>query len=348
MALLSLAWARDPAYSLGEIRAEIGYDFLFFFSFFTLTRERWQWNLLRGALLAGMITMAGIAAWLYARTQDLNIDSPLGGVLTSSTHLVTIFPLLLAAIYEFRRNIRALAFGILAVSAALCIGYFTFNRNFILAIDACALTMAWLLVRGQLSGWRRLAIFAVAAAIAVGASGAFLLSVAQQRATYEHVDTTVQETLERDPRWALWNFSLDLIHEHPFTGTGFGRFASHGSYLEKFPDDPLNSHAHNPFLNYAVQMGIGGVAVLLFLLLSVLREFWMIWRSENPQVSLIGGTGMAMLIGVLVKSQVEDLWIRQNGYLFWALTGMMLGYAHCLRQNQRAQSAEVHDGALGT
>src|SRR5256885_13749815 len=50
MALLSLTWARDAAYSLGEIRAEIGYDILYFLAFFMLTRERWQWNLFRGAL----------------------------------------------------------------------------------------------------------------------------------------------------------------------------------------------------------------------------------------------------------------------------------------------------------
>src|SRR6185369_14470902 len=50
MALLSLAWARDAAYSLAEIRAETGYDILCFVAFFALTRERWHWNLFRGAL----------------------------------------------------------------------------------------------------------------------------------------------------------------------------------------------------------------------------------------------------------------------------------------------------------
>jgi len=333
MALLSLAWARDPAYSFGEIRAEIGYDIVYFVAFFALTRERWQWNLFRGALLAGLAAMTGIAVWLYSRTQDLNADSPLGGVLTICTHLVTVLPLLLAAMFEFRGNSRALAVGMVAVIAALSVGYFTFNRNFILAIDASGLTMALLLIRRQVSGRRQLAMFTLAVAIAFAASGVFLLSVAQQRAGTENVDATVQATFERDPRWALWNFSLELIRERPVTGVGFGRFAAHGSYLEKFPEDRLNSHAHNPFLNYAVQMGIGGVAVLLFLLLSLFREFWKLWRCDDPQVSLIGVAGLAMVIGVLVKSQSEDLWIRQNGYLFWALTGIMLGYAHRLRRN---------------
>jgi O-antigen ligase len=333
MALLSLAWARDPVYSFGEIRAEIGYDIVYFVAFFALTRARWQWNLFRGALLAGLAAMTGIAVWLYSRTQDLNADSPLGGVLTICTHLVTVLPLLLAAMFEFRGNIRALAVGIVAVIAALSVGYFTFNRNFILAIDASGLTMALLLIRRRVSGPWQLAMFTLAVAIAFAASGVFLLSVAQQRAGTENVDATVQATFERDPRWALWDFSLDLIRERPVTGVGFGRFAAHDSYLDKFPEDRLNSHAHNPFLNYAVQMGIGGVVVLLFLLFSLFREFWKLWRCNEPQVSLIGVAGLAMVIGVLVKSQSEDLWIRQNGYLFWALTGIMLGYAHRLRRN---------------
>ena len=346
MALLSLVWARNPAYSLGEIRVEIGYDILYFLAFFALTRERWHWNVFRGALLMGLATMTGIAVWIYARTHDLNVDSPLGGVLPICTHLVTMFPLLLAAMFEYRGNIRAFAFGILSVIAVLSVGYFTFNRNFIFAIDACGLTMALLLIRRRVIGRRQLAIFTLAATVAIAASGAFLLSVAQQRAGTENVDKTVDATFERDPRWDIWQFSFALIREHPFTGVGFGRFAAHDLYKKKFPADILNSHAHNPFLNYAVQMGIGGATVLLFLLFSVFREFWKLWRYDEPQVSLIGLTGLAMVIGVLVKSQTEDLWIRQNGYMFWALTGMMLGYAHRLRRKLPPVSTESNRGAL--
>jgi hypothetical protein len=47
-------------------------------------------------------------------------------------------------------------------------------------------------------------------------------------------------------------------------------------------------------------------------------------------VRLIGVTGLALLTGVLLKAQTDDLWGRHNGYLFWALTGMMLGHAHRL------------------
>lgn len=331
MALLSLAWARDPGYSLSEIRVEVGYDIVYFLSFFALTRERRDWNVFRGTLLAGLATIAVLAVWLYARTHDLDTDSFLGGIVSISTHLVTIFPLLVAAMIEFRRNYPALAATLIVAAAALGVGYFTFNRNFILAIDAIALTMAVMLVRHRAAGRQRLAIVAFAVAIVIS-SGLFFRSVVQHRAG--DVDTTVQSALQSDPRLSIWQFSLELIREHPFTGVGFGRFAAADSYREKYPHERANAHAHNPFLNYAVQMGIGGVAVLLLLLFSLAREFWVLWKSDLLQIRLIGAAGMAMLVGVIVKTQTSDLWGRQHGYLFWALTGMMLGYAHRLRRNQ--------------
>jgi O-antigen ligase len=281
--------------------------------------------------------MTGIAACVYSRTHDLNVDSHLGGILSASTHLVTVFPFLVAGMFEFRRSIPALATGLVAATAALGVGYFTFNRNFILAIDALGLTMAVLLIRRHIVGRRSMAILTLAGGIAVVSSGLFFQSVVLHRSG--NADTTVRSALENDPRLSIWRFSLDLIREHPLTGAGFGRFAAVDSYRGRFPEDRTNAHAHNPFLNYAVQMGIGGVVILLFLLCSLVREFWKLWECDQAQVRLIGLTGLAMIAGVLVKTQTDDLWGRQHGYLFWALTGMMLGYAHRLYRHPRPDAA---------
>ena len=332
MALVSLAWARNPAYSLGEIRAEIVFDIVYFLAFFALARESRHWNLFRGALVAGLAAIAGIAVWVYDPTEALNIDSYLGGVLSMSTHLVTVFPLLLVAAFEFRKDSRALGVAVLSAVAILIVGYLTFNRMFILAIVICSLAVAVTLFGRHLSGPRHLAIIPAAAAVFAGASLLFFISVAQHRAGTENVDKTVRTTVESDPRWTIWKFSAGLIREHPLSGEGFGLFAAQDLYRARFPGKAQRefTHAHNPFLNSAVQMGVGGVAVLLFLLFCLFREFWKLWRSDRTQVSLIGSAGLAMLIGVLVKAQTDDLWGRHNGYLFWALTGMMLGYGHRL------------------
>jgi len=341
MALLSLAWARNPAYSLGEIRAEIGYDIVYFLAFFALTRDIRHWNLFRAALLAALTVMTGIAVWLYAQTGDLNVNSRLGGVLSISTYLVTIFPVLLVAAFEVRSDRRALGVAILAVGAALLVGYFTFNRMFILAVVACSLTIVVTMVRGRVLELARRKALAAGVTILLGASVLFFVSVVQRRAETDYADKMMRTSVEKDPRWAAWQFSVGLIRERPFSGVGFGLFAAEDLYRVRFKEgmERAITHAHNPFLNYAVQMGIGGLLVLVFLLLSLFREFWKLWRAGPTQVSLIGATGLAMFVGVLLKAQPDDLWGRHNGYLFWALTGMMLGYAHRLLREPGCASA---------
>jgi O-antigen ligase len=331
MALVSLLWARSPAYTLGEIRAEIVYGIVYFLAFFALTRGQWHWNVLRGALLAGLVVLSALGAWQYASTGDLNLDTVLGGVLSISSYLVTVLPLLLVGAIEFRRDRRVLALVVAAAIAALLVGYLTFNRAFILAVDACALALAAALLWRHRSP-RRLGLAAAAAVALLVVSAAFFYSVAQYRAQTMPGGATVQSTMQGDPRWKVWTYSAGLIREHPFTGTGFGLFAAIDLYRIRFNQgiELANTHAHNPFLNYAVQMGAEGVAVLAFLLFCLFREFWRLWRSDHPQVRLIGAAGLAMMVGVLVKAQPDDLWGRHSGWLFWALTGMMLGYGHRL------------------
>ncbi|MEO8004760.1 MAG: O-antigen ligase family protein [Betaproteobacteria bacterium] len=329
LALLSLLWARSVAYSVSEIRVEVVYDIAFFLSFFALTRERLQWNVFRGALLAGLATLAIMAIGFFARTRDLNLNSILGGVMSISTHIVAVFPLLVATLFEFRGNTRARVIGGLVVIFVLTAGYLTFNRNFIVAIDAVVLTMVLAAIWLRRTDRKHTVTLGLVAAIWIAASGLFFMSVVQQRA--DEVKAPVESALKSDPRLGIWQFSVGLIHEQPFTGAGFGRFAAVDSYREKFPNDAANAHAHNPFLNYAVQMGIEGALLLAFLMFTVAREFSKLAKDLLPEVGLIGIAGLGMVVGVLVKTQTDDLWGRQHGYLFWALTGMMLGYAHRLR-----------------
>jgi hypothetical protein len=51
MALLSLSWALDPAYTLGEIKNEIGYTMLAFFTFYNLTQGEREWKLWNRVLI---------------------------------------------------------------------------------------------------------------------------------------------------------------------------------------------------------------------------------------------------------------------------------------------------------
>ena len=62
-AFLSLATAIDPAYSLGEIKNEIGYTVAAYLCFITLTRTRTDANFFVKALILGSLVLGVFALW---------------------------------------------------------------------------------------------------------------------------------------------------------------------------------------------------------------------------------------------------------------------------------------------
>src|SRR5258705_2159109 len=61
VAFLSLAWAVDPAYSLGEIKNEILYTMMAFVAFFAVTRDEADLRRLLLALAAGALLLCSLA-----------------------------------------------------------------------------------------------------------------------------------------------------------------------------------------------------------------------------------------------------------------------------------------------
>lgn len=68
-------------------------------------------------------------------------------------------------------------------------------------------------------------------------------------------------------RLALWRASLQIASQHPLTGVGPGRFATHLEALQargEYPDSArIYAHPHNTPLSVLVQYGIGGLTLLI-------------------------------------------------------------------------------------
>ena len=134
----------------------------------------------------------------------------------------------------------------------------------------------------------------------------------------------IVQTAKSDLRPRLWADSIDFIRERPFTGAGFGRMVL-GNELVEQQKNRNHSHAHNMVLNYALQLGLLGPIVLLFLFFSVVREFWKLVKSRDRELKILGIAGLAMVGGVLGQGMIEDIFVRHLGWMFWALVGMLLG-----------------------
>lgn len=348
IATLSLTWSIDPMFSFNELKTEIGYGMVAFFSFYILTHGEREWKLWLKCIVAGMVATAALALWANrAHLIDFqNYDWDLQhGFVAYSTYLVTILPVLIymwlkTPVTKYPRNLLWLI-----VPLFLFAGYATLNRMFWLASSSVFLAWAGLWWarhgRGRRSGTMLAATLGGALLLTI-----LFVTVAKQRPA----DTVIRppnvitssnhivDTFEQSERYDIWRFWLARITEKPLTGVGFGRDLPHFVYTDMKPKEwhaLMFAHAHNLFLDYALQLGIGGLAAFMFLLGALVHQFWRLYRSPLAEASLIGICGITTLVAVLSKNMTDDLFWRGNALLFWALMGILLGYGMRLEGRQK-------------
>lgn len=318
-ALLSLATAIDPAYSLGEIKNEIGYAVAAYLGFITLTRTREDAGFFVMALILGSLVLAVFALFEHFSTDSAywNERGLAGGSGSYSTYLLALLPLLLWAgcVLPQRHRWGAIS-GLIALQ--LVVAVLVGQRAFWLVFALQALCALYLLrARGfvAVSASRVRAIGAAAVILSV-------LAIVGATATRDAVSWT------QDPRVTTWPAIAERILEHPLTGKGFGRQTMKTAYPDLVSREyPLFWHPHNLFLNYGVAMGIPGMIAIVLLFFTLLRKFWELSRADDRSVAMAGICGVLLVIGVVGRNLSNDFFQRDLALLFWALAGMLLGYA---------------------
>jgi putative inorganic carbon (HCO3(-)) transporter len=89
-------------------------------------------------------------------------------------------------------------------------------------------------------------------------------------------------TLSIEGRVELWSRALYAIQDFPFTGPGLGAFRQvvHTLYpLFLVGPDTDMAHAHNVFLQVALDLGVPGLVAYLAL---VGTGLWLAWRTARP------------------------------------------------------------------
>ncbi len=137
---------------------------------------------------------------------------------------------------------------------------------------------------------------------------------------------SVQGRLER--RQEAWTLALTLIRDHPLIGIGAGAF-EHYSALnlkEMSPqtyEEPL-PHAHNFFLQIALDTGLPGLVAFLALLFFTARSLWRARQGLNLHPLYFGLVGA--WIGILVHGLMDaTLWDTRASLVLWWIWGMSLG-----------------------
>lgn len=347
LALLSLTWSENPAFSWREIKGEIGFGMAAFFSFFILThgrRELHAWLHIAMASLALTILLAWAERWWW-RPEDPELWKVVHGYASYSTYLSAAGPMLVLWLYLISPRWRLAGYGLL--TAHFLMAYLLGNRMHWLSMMA-ALAVFALLFAWQLHDRRRELVRKVAPLLAgIAACGVLFVMVANQKPVdYAQPQTNASAsehlvgTFTKSERLYMWAYWVDRIQERPWTGVGFGRDLPHWVY-EK-PQDWHHlyfAHAHNIVLDYGAQLGIPGIAVLFWLFGAIAWRFWRHARSGDETLFLTGATGLALVIAFFSKNLTDELFWRTDALVFWSFVGLLLGYGErAYRSRESLQS----------
>jgi O-antigen ligase len=330
---LSLSWSLEPGRSAKEFSNEVVYAALALWVCYIGAQAREAARIIMPVVAAAAVLACGIAFYDFRLGADAYGAGWHGGPGNFSSALLTLMPCVLAAGWYARGAGWPRTFQILpALLAALFLtaAYTTQNRTIWIGVALELLIFGALFIAREpvLTSARTKAAVA-AIAIAIVAGGALMtLRVQADR------ETTGVRSMQDDPRLAIWPKVAEHIEQKPWTGYGFGRGMLRGSLPGEVKDD-LAWHAHNLFLDVALQLGIPGVVLLLALIAATVREGLRLALDRNNAAAACGIALIAVVTGMLVRNMTDVLWVRQNALLYWGVAGVLLAWGAQRRSGSR-------------
>ncbi len=327
-AVFSLFTAVDMAYTLKELRAEVLKGLLIFYAGVHLILYEENLKQFWGMILIGLAVMAisGVVLFFHEGGSLANHAVRAGGLHsgygTLGTYLVLVWPFLLLAPLVWNRTWAKAAWPLLAVVTAL-LAYTTYNRAAWLAMLLQGALCLVMLSRRRLR-----------AVLLVTAAGVLVVGLLLAAPGSRHGERW--SMLFKDPAKtggtagdliAAWGHSWRQIKQDPFLGIGLGRHSFSKAYPEfRRTHQPLLWHAHNTFVDLALQLGVQGLIAIL-LIVGVL--VWALWPHSPPEqgrvVAAFGAAAAAMVIGFCVRNLFDDFFVDDTGMMFWLLAGLALG-----------------------
>lgn len=138
-----------------------------------------------------------------------------------------------------------------------------------------------------------------------------------------------------DGRMELWSRALYAIQDFAFTGIGMGAFSRVIPLLYPYflygPDVTI-IHAHNVWLQVAVDLGLPGlIAFLSMVILTVIltaRSLRAFARRGQPVLAWFQRGALAAFSAVLIHGMVDAVtWNTRPAFLIWAVWGVAIGAA---------------------
>ncbi len=166
---------------------------------------------------------------------------------------------------------------------------------------------------------RKLFLYAAITMIIIGVIAAMLSPEVQTRIT------SIFDVSQNENRLTLWKTALRIIEDNPMWGTGPG-FFEQSFFKYKVPGfHDATGHAHNDYLNVAVNSGI--FAMLSWLSVwgcwfyFALKTFWKTNISEFEKQVLLGS--ILAITGIMVAAIFQCYWTDLENNIAWWFLGAL-------------------------
>lgn len=132
------------------------------------------------------------------------------------------------------------------------------------------------------------------------------------------LDRFALENLAQEGRPQYWANMTKMIGDFPLLGTGLGTFAYVYPAYEKGQIHAFLVHAHNDYLEYLSELGLPGMALLMYIIIIMAMRIFRVWRKRhNPVFKGLGMGGMVSLLLIGIHSFTDfNLHIPANMLLF--------------------------------
>jgi O-antigen ligase len=180
---------------------------------------------------------------------------------------------------------------------------------------------AAILFRGILRGGRALWV-ALGALVAAGAGLLPLFGTERFRSM---LDTNAGTGFFR---LRLWQSAWAMLRDHPWLGVGLDNFLYQYRTRYILPDawqEPNLSHPHNIVLDFGTRLGVGGIAVLLWLQIAFWRIAWRLYhhQPEDGTRALTLGL-MGSMVATLAHGLVDNsFFLVDLAFIFFLTLGVI-------------------------
>ncbi len=324
---LSIFWSGEPERASKEFRNEIIYAGMAYWTCFIAGQSRaglpWSIGIVALGLVCSTLLSIGVGFQLTPTALQLWH----GGPGAHSSVLLVMAPLVF--IVWWQRNMSAgaprLALNASVMTMALLIlvsAYATLNRTIWLGFVLQLIVMVLALYGNQLQSFRTIStanlrrlvglVFAVAVCVAL-----FVIATVQRDGL---------AGISSDARLSLWHKALQQLMESPWIGYGFGRGTFRAEWMKSYNASEI-WHSHNLLIETAIQTGVIGLALLLYVFTKLLLAGIQRTRRADAQQRVWGAAILAIILGMLVRNFTDVLWVRGSALLFWGALGVMFGWA---------------------